>query len=587
MRCLADGTTRPLLGLQVTVYLIVALTSVDSVRASDQRAFFSDRTEQTQLDFTHFNGMSGELYFAEMVGPGVAFFDYDGDGDLDAYLVQGKMLGDDKPIQEATFPLPYPLPLSDRLYRNDLQILPDGARQVRFVDVTDSSEIEAPGYGMGVATGDFNNDGWVDLYLTNFGPNQMLRNNGDGTFTDVTAVSGTNDKRWSVPAIFVDFDRDGWLDLYVGNFVQFRLANHRNCSSALGAFDYCGPSAYEPETDRLFRNRGDGTFEDVSIASGITKEFGSTLGAVGADFNNDGWVDIYVANDGLPNQLWINQHDGTFQDEAVLSGSAVNESGMPEASMGVVAGDFDGDGSVDLFMSHLAEETNTFYLNDGTGLFREATRDSGLGLPSWQYTGFGTALADYDNDGWLDLCVVNGAVHLIEPQLRAGDPHPLNQINQLFRNLGGGKFQGVTAEAGPAFELEEVSRGLASGDVDNDGDADFLIGNNAGPARLLVNEIGQDAAWLGIRVYSRNRHRDVQGARLTVTLEGRSALRRRLGSDGSYASANDPRITIGLNEGGGESTVRVLWPGGGLQEWRALPEGKYITLTEGLHRLVQ
>jgi hypothetical protein len=549
--------------------------------ASSGEALFSDRTVEVGLDFEHFNGMSGELYFPEVFGPGTALFDYDGDGDLDAYVVQGKMLGDDTPIENAVIPPPYPLPLKDRLFRNDSKVGPKGTLESQFVDVTEMSELEALGYGMGVTVGDLDNDGFPDLYLTNFGPNQMLRNNGDGTFTDITAKSGTNDKRWSVAALFVDYDYDGLLDLYLGNFVKFRLATHKRCSSSSGTYDYCAPISYEPEGDRLFRNRGDGTFDDVSTAAGINGEYGGAVGLVAADFNGDGWVDVYVANDGLPNLLWINQRDGTFLDEAVLGGCAVNEKGLPEASMGVVSGDFDGDGSEDLFMSHLAEETNTFYLNDGNGLFREATRDSQLGLPSWQSTGFGTSLSDYDNDSWQDLFVVNGAVKRIEPQLRAGNPHPLDQINQLYRNLGGARFEEMTATAGPVFETAEVSRGLATGDLDHDGDSDYLISNNAGPARVIFNTIGQDASWLGVRVVSGELNRDVLGARLAIVREDLPTQWRRVGTDGSYASSNDPRVIIGLDGDRESQTLRVYWPRGPVQEIRDLPVGRYLVVTEG------
>jgi hypothetical protein len=540
---------------------------------------FSDQTQASGLEFVHFNGMSGELYFPEVFGPGNALFDFDGDGDLDVYLVQGNMLGDDKSVKDAVLAPPGPLPLSDRLLRNDVVVTGDGGVEVRFVDVTEAAGIAATGYGMGVATGDYDNDGWIDLYVTNFGSNSLLHNNGDGTFTDVTKETGTDDRRWSVPAIFFDYDQDGWLDLYVGNFVEFRMATHKKCSSSSGASDYCAPIVYEPETDRLFRNRGDGTFENVSKSSGIEQEYGGALGVVGADFNGDRWLDLYVANDGMANQLWMNQGDGTFINDAVLGGTAVNEQGLPEASMGVVAGDFNGDGTTDLFLSHLAEETNTFYLNDGSGLFREATRDSGLGPPSWQYTGFGTALSDYDNDSWLDLMVVNGAVKRIEPQARAGEAHPLRQKNQLFRNLGSGRFEEVTSAAGAAFEVEEVSRGLASGDIDNDGDPDFLITNNGGAARLLINEIGQQAPWLGVRMMDPALGRDIQGARFVVHRAGEERLHRRLSTDGSYASSNDPRTTVGLASSSTDPSVEITWPSGATQRWTNLPLNKYVILT--------
>ncbi len=346
--------------------------------------------------FTHFNGMSGELYFPEMMGSGAALFDYDGDGDLDAYLVQGVMLGPGKSLADAVFPPPAGEALVDRLFRNDTGA--EGADAApRFVDVTASSGLAADGYGMGVAAGDYDGDGQVDLYVTNFGANQLWRNTGDGRFEDVTASAGVGDERWSVSAAWVDYDRDGDLDLYVGNYVRYTFDNAKPCRSSTSARDYCSPLVYKPDVDTLYRNEGDGRFTDVSAAAGVRKKFGGALGVVVGDFDADGWPDIYVANDGVANQLWMNQGDGTFRDEAMLAGVGVNMDGSPEASMGVDAADFDGDGDEDLFMTHLARETNTLYINDGEGWFEDRTLAMGLANPSFQYTGFGTAWFDYDN----------------------------------------------------------------------------------------------------------------------------------------------------------------------------------------------
>ena len=296
---------------------------------------------------------------------------------------------------------------------------------------------------MGVATGDFNNDGWIDLYLTNFGSNQMWRNNGDGTFTDVTEKTGTDDPRWSVSAAFLDFDRDGWLDLYVGNYVNFSFTNRKRCFAYTSAEDYCGPLSYDPVPERLFRNRRDGTFEDVSAKSHIALEADGALGVVCADFNGDGWIDIYVANDGRSNHLWINKHDGTFRNEALLAGCALNKEGHAESSMGVDAGDFDNDGDEDLFMTNLNGEKSTLMVNNGKGWFEDRSFEVGLAVPSKPYTGFGTAFFDYDNDGWLDLLTVNGEVRTIEALARIGDRYPLSQRKQLFHNLANGNFEQV------------------------------------------------------------------------------------------------------------------------------------------------
>ena len=459
-------------------------------------------------------------------------------------------------------------------------IRPDGTRVLRFTDVTEAAGIRAAGYGMGVTTGDFDNDGWPDLYVTNFGSNQLWRNNADGRFSDVTAQAGVDDPRWSVSAAFLDFDRDGWLDLYVGNYVNFSFSNHIVCRSNSSAQDYCSPLAYNGLPDRLFRNRGDGRFEDVSARARIIRDFGGALGVVVGDYNGDGWLDIYVANDGVANQLWINRGDGTFANEALLAGVAVNMEGTAEASMGVDAADYDGDGDEDLFMTHLLGETNTLYVNNGQAWFEDRSLATGLAAPSKAYTSFGTGWFDYDNDGWLDLFVANGEVKTIPALAQAGDRYPLHQTNQLFRNLGNGRFQEVTAQAGAAFALSEVSRGAAFGDVDNDGDTDILLLNNNGPVRLLLNQVGAQHHWLGLRVLDRP-GRDALGAWVEVAREAGGRLWRRVRTNGSYASANDPRLLVGLGTDTRVEAVRVHWLDGRVEQWQGLSIDRYTTLRRG------
>ncbi len=382
--------------------------------APKEQDWFVDRARESGLDFVHVNGMSGKLYMPEVLAPGVALFDFDNDGDLDVYLVQGRPLSSSAGLESKTRPTPLG-DLNGRLFRNDLRVNSDGTRTLRFTDVTRESGIVTPGYGMGVAAGDFNNDGWVDLYLTKFdAPNQLLRNNGNGTFTDVSKSSGTDLRSWSVSASFVDVNRDGWLDLYVGNYVRYSLEHSTQCFGASGALDYCMPDAYQPLQDRLFINRGDGTFADASVTSGIAREYGPALGVSTADFNGDGWMDIYVANDGKENQLWLNKKDGTFENVALLSGVALPVTGKAEASMGVDAGDFDDDGDEDLFMTELTSQGSNLYVNDGSAVFDDRSTPSGVGPASVPFTGFGTGWFDYDNDGRLDLLSVNGTVQIIE-----------------------------------------------------------------------------------------------------------------------------------------------------------------------------
>jgi hypothetical protein len=492
------------------------------------------------------------------------------------------MLGVAKTLSQALFPPRGPLPLKGRLYRNDLKVHEDGTRTLHFTDVTEQSGINASGYGMGVATGDFNNDGCVDLYLTNFGTNQLFRNNCDGTFTDVSRQSGTDDSGWSVSAAFLDYDRDGWLDLYVGHYVHYGIGTDAKCPVLTGGLDYCPPQAYRAQQSRLYHNNRDGTFTDVTAAAGMAGEFGPVLGVSTADFNGDGWIDIFVANDGQENQLWINQRNGTFKNTALLSGVALNAEGKAAASMGVDAGDFDNDGDEDLFMTELTGQGSNLYVNDGSGVFDDQSARSGLGPASLAYTGFGTAWFDFDNDGWLDILTVNGAIAALKG--RMNNPFPYDQRKQLFHNLRNGRFEDVTKRAGAVFQLSEVGRGAAFGDIDNDGDVDVLVGNLNGPVRLLVNNIGNRNHWVGLRLVGEHAPRDMLGARVQMVRKDGSTIWRRARVDGSYASANDPRVLVGLGDSAETPRVRVRWPSGRVEEWPEVAIDRYTTLKEGSGR---
>ncbi|MBM3773170.1 MAG: CRTAC1 family protein [Acidimicrobiia bacterium] len=585
----------------ISVLLVVTATLVSCRPESDRRPepadapdervgsagrgdadWFVDRAAETGLDFIHINGMSGRFYQPEISGSGAAVFDYDNDGDLDVWLVQGGTLNPGHAPNTGATP---EVAAGGRLYRNDLEIRADGSRTLRFVDVTNASRIVARGYGQGVAVGDFDNDGWIDLYLTGFQRNQMFRNNGDGSFSDVSAQTGTGSPTsWGVSAAFVDVDRDGWLDLFVGNYLTYSLETHVRCFMESGQEDYCAPARYGPQRDRFYRNRGNGTFLDATAAAGMDREFGPALGVSTADFNGDGWIDIFVANDQRENQLWINRGDGTFANRALAAGVALDGAGVAKADMGVDAGDVDNDGDEDLITTVLTREGNTLYINDGHGLFEDRSMASGVTAASRPYTGWGVGWIDVDNDGWLDLLAVNGLVKQDLDARSPDNPFPYQQRNQLLRNLGNGRFEDVTDRAGQVFALTETSRGAAFGDIDNDGDEDVLITNSGGPARLLINGIGTRHHWLGLRLVGGRTRRDMVGARVAVFRTDGPPLWRRARSDGSYASSNDPRVVVGLGTSARASGVRVIWPSGRTEEWTDVPVDRYTTLVEGTGR---
>ncbi len=561
----------------------LCLPSAEASAQTLESPAFREVAAASGLDFVHWNGMFGRFYFPEVVGSGGALFDFDNDGDEDLYLVQGEFLGrpEDRPLAQ---PPPPAGPVRGQLYRNDTEIHAEGRRTVRFTNVTAESGIDARAYGMGAAVGDYDNDGWLDLYLTHHGVNQLWRNRGDGTFEDRTAEAGVGDRRWSVPASFFDFDGDGWLDLYVGNYMDWQVARSKACLSESGQRDYCGPQNFTSEPDRLYRNLGPDAsgrvrFADVSRAAGIDSEFGAALGVITADFDGDGRTDVYVANDQTGNQLWHNNGEGSFTNDALLMGCALNQEGQAEASMGVDAADFDGDGDEDLFMTHLTRESNTLYVNDGSGLFHDRSLPSGLANASWQATGFGTGFFDFDNDGWLDLFAANGAVHILPQLARKGDPYPLHQPNQLFRNRGDGTFEEVSALLGPP--LSEVSRGALFGDIDRDGDTDLVVTNNSGPVRLLLNELGNRQPWIGFHLRAGDPPRDVPGARVALLRPGRPPLWRRVRMDGSYASAVSPRLLFGLGDQAEIERIEVHWLGGTVETWQGLEPGEYHTLRQG------
>jgi hypothetical protein len=550
-----------------------ALAKAEGLRyntsAHNNGPLFIESAAATGLTFTHVNGATGKFYMPELMGSGVALFDYDNDGDLDVFLVQGGPL-------EGGAKGP-----TCRLFRNDLTVRPDGARTLHFTDVTAKAGLALATYGMGVAVGDYDNDGNLDLFVTSFGPDYLFHNNGDGTFTDVTAAAGVSDPLWSTSAAFVDYDRDGFLDLYVANYLDFSLASNKECHDSVGTKDYCGPRAYRPVPDKLYHNDGKGHFVDVTESAGITRADGAGLGVATGDYNGDGWLDLYVANDATPNQLWINHRDGTFTDEGLLSGAALNASGNPEGSMGIASGDYDLDGDEDLFVTNIIGETFVLYANDGHGNFEDVRTRTGLAALTAGLTGFGTEWFDYDNDGLPDLFVANGAVNVIESQ--RGQPSPFRMRNQLFHNVGG-RFTETSAQGGPAFERAEIGRGAAFGDLDNDGDIDIVVTNNNGPVRLLLNqahESGAPAHWLQIRLQQDGGNRFAFGAWVGVERAGKPTLWKRVRTDGSYLSASDVRLHFGLGEATAISGITVQWPGGQRERWTETAVDRLVTLRRG------
>jgi hypothetical protein len=558
--------------MSLRVSLAVVLCGALYFPASQAPELFVESAAATGLAFTHVNGATGQYYLPEQMGAGVALFDYDNDGDLDVFLVQDGRLGAEALSDTGTAPI-------SRLFRNDLARGPGSTPRLRFTDVTMRAGVGLRAYGMGAAVGDYDNDGDIDLFVTSFGPDTLYRNNGDGTFTDTTNEAGVSDPLWSTSATFVDYDRDGDLDLFVANYLDFTIAGNKTCTDSAGSRDYCGPRVYRPVPDRLYRNEGGGRFTNVTEASGVARADGAGLGVVAGDYNGDGWLDLYVANDATPNQLWINRRDGTFVDEGLLSGAALNVAGNPEGSMGIASGDFDADGDEDLFVTNIAGETFVLYRNDGSGNFEDARVPAGLAAPTAASTGFGTDWFDYDNDGWLDLFVANGAVNLVEAQ--RGQPSPFRMKNQLFHNDGTGRFSETSAAGGAAFQRAEISRAAAFGDLDNDGDIDVAVTTNGGPIRLLLNQTGTQHHWLQVSLTQDARNRQAVGARIRLERAGQPALWRRVRTDGSYLAASDVRAHFGLGTEARVAAIVVHWPDGAVERWTGLAADRQVTLQRG------
>ena len=536
-----------------------------------QEVQFVEVSIQAGIDFIHVNGASGRKYEVETMGPGCGLFDYDGDGDLDIYLINGAPLPG---YQTTVIP-------TNRLYRND--------GEWRFTDVTAVSATGDPGYGLGCAVGDYNNDGDLDLYVTNFGPNVLYRNDGNGTFADVTTRAGVGDARWGSTAMFLDYDRDGDLDLYLVNYIDCTLKSDRDCRiPGTATLGYCHPDIYPGVPDVLYRNEGDGTFTDVTRESGIYRPGARGLGVVGTDYDNDGDLDIYVANDSMENYLFANLGDGTFEEIALLSGVSFNEMGHAEAGMGVDIADVDGNDYSDILIGHLSTETNTLYLNNGDETFTDATKTAGLAATLNDLT-FGLVFLDADNDGDVDAFAANG--HVLDNIELISDVSPYKQRNKLFENTGSGKFLDASVRFGPGLSILKSSRGTAAGDIDNDGDVDLLVVNVADRPDLLRNEGGNRNNWLIVRLVgegsvpelkknSKFSNRDGIGTRVTV-ISGDLRQVKEVHSAASYQSANDLRLHFGLGKRERIDLVEVRWPSGRVDRIEETSSNKILVIKEG------
>ena len=550
--------------------LVVASAAIHAKVFADQAStnstipvHYTDVRESAGIAFQQDSTQTDEKYYLETMGTGVAWIDYDQDGLQDLFFVQSGATDIYKPAH----------PLRSALYHNN----GDGT----FTDVTEKAGVGGEGhYGQGVAVGDFDNDGYPDLFVTGYGRAILYHNNGNGTFTDVTTKAGLTDEgQWSTSAGWFDYDKDGWLDLVVTNYIDWTPKNNIWCGERRPGYrSYCHPGNYKGQHIKLYHSNHDGTFSDVSDASGVGKPEAKGMGVVLADFNNDGWPDIAIANDSWPNFLFINKHNGTFEDVSLVSGFAASEDGRYEAGMGIDAADVDGDGWQDLYITHLDFELNRLYRNSQDGTFTDETYRSGLGNKAVLMSGVAMKFLDYDNDGWNDILQANGSmldnVALYHSEVSYKEPL------LMFRNLGKGHFEKVSESLGPDFIRPIVGRGLATADYDNDGDIDIVTNNRGDHPSLLRNDGGNANHWLTVQLIGTKSNRDGTGASLKLTSEGFVHVEQAKGG-GSYMSASDPRIHFGLGKRTKIESLEITWPSGQVDRLSNLSIDQVIAVKEG------
>lgn len=521
---------------------------------------FVDEAAEAGLGFRHENGATPEKYMPETMGAGAIIFDFDNDGWPDVFFVNGGSFVDDARAAAARH----------GLFRNN--------GNGTFTDVSEGSGIGVSGYGMGACAADYDNDGLVDLYVTSVGENRLYRNLGDGSFADVTQAAHVGSDLWSASCAFGDVDNDGNVDLYVANYVDFSPENNKNCGYMGEVRAYCHPNVYSSQPDVLYRNNGDGTFSDSTASSGIYKDDGNGLGVVFGDYDGDGWVDIYVANDSVPNFLFHNLGSGSFEEVGLWAGVAVGNTARPLAGMGTDMGDFNGDGLPDIFVTNLDLETHSLYENLGGGLFADVTYQNGIGEATLPFVGFGAAFLDYDNDMDLDLAEANGDV--IDNVGLFVDNKTYAQRNLLLQNDGTGRFTDVGLSSGPGFANQQPSRALAVGDLDNDGDLDLVISNVGASPNLLRNEGGNRSNSLLVRTIGTASNRDGIGARLTLTV-GPTVMVREVHAGSSYLAQNDLRAHFGLGSEMKADRLEVRWPSGVIDVIEDIEANQILTIREG------